>query len=102
MTKSHPTVSQLKKRSAFLCKTISAIDQADDMFYFLCDLLTPDEILEFSQRLDIAHKLSKGESYVQIQKEVDASSTTIARVSKFLNGTYGGYRKTIEKIIAKS
>jgi TrpR-related protein YerC/YecD len=99
MNKSQPTISQLKKRSAFLCRTMSVIDTSDDMFYFLRDLLTPDEMLEFSQRLDIAHKLSKGESYVQIQKETDTSSTTIARVSKFLQGQYGGYKKALSKKI---
>lgn len=98
MTNPGPTISQLKKKSAFLCKTMSNIETSDDMFYFLRDLLTPDEMLEFSQRLDIAHKLSKWESYMQIQKETDSSSTTIARVSKFLQGQYGGYKKALKKI----
>ena len=81
---------------------MSCIRESDDMFYFLRDLMTPDEIVEFSQRLDIAHKLSKVESYTQIQKEVDASSTTIARVSKFLQGQYGGYKKALARLARKS
>ncbi len=102
MAKAEPTASQLKKRSAFLCRTMSVIRESDDMFYFLRDLLTPDEMIEFSQRLDIAHKLSKGKSYTQIQKEVDTSSTTIARVSKFLQGQYGGYKKALARLARKS
>ena len=52
-------------------------------------------MIEFTQRLDIAKRLGQKESYKKIETETGASSTTIARVAKFLNGGHGGYKKVI-------
>jgi uncharacterized protein YerC len=51
--------------------------------------------VEFSLRFTIAKKLWQGENYKQIEKESWASSTTIARVAKFLKWEFGGYRKVL-------
>ena len=67
------------------------------MFAFLRDLLTEDEIVEFSLRFAIAKKLYAGENYKQIEQKTWASSTTIARVAKFLKWEHGGYRKVLKK-----
>jgi TrpR-related protein YerC/YecD len=66
------------------------------MFAFMRDLLTEDEIVEFSLRLDIASRLHQWQNYKKIEKETWASSTTIARVAKFLKGKFGGYRKVLK------
>ena len=89
-------IEKLKEISRPLCEDFLKFKTSDDMFCFLRDLLTQWEIIEFSQRLSIAKKLSSWISYKNIEKETWASSTTIARVAKFLNGKFGGYQKIVK------
>ena len=56
------------------------------------------EICDLSQRLQVARYLDEGEPYVEVQARTGASSTTVSRVSKALNGEYGGYRKILIKL----
>lgn len=69
-----------------------------DMEAFLADLLTPREILDFAQRLQVARILDEGEPYVEVQARTGASSTTVSRVSKALNGRWGGYRNVLVRL----
>jgi TrpR-related protein YerC/YecD len=85
----------LLQKSKKLQKSFIKLDTEMDVFNFLRDLLTEWEILEFSQRLDIAEMLHNGKSYKKIEEATWASSTTIARVAKFLNGGFGGYKKIL-------
>lgn len=79
--------------SAFL-----ALKTSDEARRFLRDLLTPDEIEEFANRFRTAELLSKKVPYAVIERETGLSSTTVARVSKWLNGTEGGYRNVIARL----
>jgi len=88
--------THLQKTSLDLQKAFLQLHTKHEVFAFLRDLLTEDEIVEFSLRLDIAKRLSQGENYKHIEQETGASSTTIARVAKFLKGEYGGYRKILK------
>ena len=65
---------------------------------FCTDICTPREICDLSQRLQVARYLDEGEPYVEVQARTGASSTTVSRVSKALNGEYGGYRKILIKL----
>jgi len=65
---------------------------------FLRDLMTEDEIREFSNRLKAARMLSQKIPYSSIVKATGLSSTTVARVSKWLNGPLGGYKSVISKL----
>ena len=53
------------------------------------------EICDFAQRLTVARFLDAGEPYVEVQARTGASSTTVSRVSKALNGESGGYRRVL-------
>lgn len=64
----------------------------------LVDLCTPKEIEDFGQRLEVARLLASGESYVAVQQATGASSTTVSRVSKFLNGPAKGYRLVLGRL----
>jgi len=88
--------SQLQKISSNLQKSFLKLKNPKEVFSFLRDLLTSDEIIEFSLRLDIATRLHKWQHYKTIEQETWASSTTIARVAKFLKGEFGGYKKVLE------
>lgn len=64
---------------------------------FLRDLMTEVEIAEFANRLSAASMLSLKIPYSRIQKETGLSTTTIARVSKWLKGKEGGYRLILNR-----
>lgn len=65
---------------------------------FLSDLCTPREIADFAQRLQVARCLDEGEPYIAVQQRTGASSTTVSRVSKALNGAAGGYRRMLIRL----
>ena len=83
----------LNPEVVFLLEAMLLASDQEEMYSLLQDLLTQNEILEFAQRLDIARRLWNKESYKKIEEETWVSSTTIARVAKFLKGKHGGYRK---------
>ena len=65
---------------------------------FLRDLMTEDEIKEFANRLAAARMLSQKVPYSAIVKVTGLSSTTVARVSKWLNGDQGGYKTILDRL----
>ncbi|MDO4436839.1 MAG: YerC/YecD family TrpR-related protein [Coriobacteriaceae bacterium] len=81
-----------------LVEAFEAVEGADEIRAFLTDLCTPREICDFAQRLQVARYLDEGEPYVEVQARTGASSTTVSRVSKALNGEYGGYRSILVKL----
>ena len=78
-----------------LVHAFSLLENEDDIKTFLTDLCTLREICDFAQRLQVARYLDEGEPYVEVQARTGASSTTVSRVSKALNGEYGGYRRVL-------
>ena len=91
-----------KDENKALIQAILSLRGQDEVRRFLRDLLTPGEIEEFAKRLKTARLLSENVPYSTIEKETGLSSTTIARVSKWLNGKEGGYRSVISKMHHRS
>lgn len=81
-----------------LVRAMLLLDDEEDVRAFLTDLCTPREICDFGQRLQVARLLDEGEPYVEVQARTGASSTTVSRVSKALNGEHGGYRRILIKL----
>ena len=81
-----------------LCEAILSLKNADECYRFLEDAFTIKEILEISQRLEVARLLHNNMSYQKISKKTGMSTATISRVSKCL--TYGsdGYKLVIERL----
>ncbi|MBR2496254.1 MAG: hypothetical protein IKB66_03285, partial [Clostridia bacterium] len=65
---------------------------------FFNDICTIQELEALAQRIEVALKLNKGESYVDINKAMGVSTATISRVSKYLNYGAGGYETVIERM----
>lgn len=65
---------------------------------FFRDLLTEQELIEFGQRWKVARLLQRGVPYTRIVKETGMSSTTIARVQRWLRRGMGGYRLVLKRI----
>ncbi len=81
-----------------LYSALRSLETEEEARAFLGDLCTPREIADLSQRLDVAQMLQEGHSYVDVSRATGASSTTVSRVSKCLNGERGGYRLVLGRI----
>jgi len=79
--------------SAFL-----KLETADEARRFLRDLLTEAEIKEFANRWKVVRLLDKKMPYEKITEQTGMSSTTIARIQKWLTGKFGGYKLMLKKM----
>ena len=87
--------NELKTYFDDVITVLSNMNDKTEVFNFLRDLLSEKEILEFSNRLKVAQMLEEKVSYKQIEEKTKVSSTTIARISKFLNWDNKGYKNAI-------
>jgi TrpR-related protein YerC/YecD len=85
-----------------LYKAILNLSTEGECKKFFRDLLTEAEIAEFSNRWQVARMLENKIQYEVISKETGMSSTTIARISKWLNSGMGGYKLMLKKISAQN
>ncbi len=81
-----------------LVEAILLLETEKETKTFLRDLLTEAEINEFAKRLQTAEMLSNNIPYSVIEKKTGLSSTTIARVAKWLKGEEGGYKNILNKL----
>ena len=86
------------KEKRRLIQAILVLGSEDVAERFLRDLMTETEIIEFANRLEAASLLTQNVSYSRIQKKTGLSATTIARVSKWLGGTEGGYKTIFSRL----
>ncbi len=81
-----------------LFKAILALKNVNESKRFFRDLLTEQEIIEFGNRWKAAQMLEQNISYFEIEKVTGLSSTTIARISKWLNKGMGGYKLMLKRL----
>ena len=86
------------KKTEDLMEAILSLKDTKEAKMFFRDLLTEQELIEFGNRWKAAQMLYGNIPYSKIEKETGLSSTTVARVSKWLNKGKGGYALIIEKI----
>ena len=79
-------------------EALCSLDTPEEAHAFLADLCSRREIVGLAQRLEVASMLREGASYVDVSRATGASSTTVSRVSKCLNGDTGGYRLVLERL----
>lgn len=75
-----------------------SLQSAGEARRFLRDLLTEAELREFAARWEAAQLLSSDVPYRTISARTGLSSATVARVSRWLRGSMGGYRAAIAKL----
>ena len=80
-----------------LYKAILKLKTEDDCRKFFEDICTIKEVLDMSQRLEVANLLSNGKNYQEVSKLTGASTATISRVSRCLNYGAGGYLLVVDK-----
>jgi len=86
------------KENKQLIEAILSLENAQETGRFLRDLMTETEIKEFANRLEAASLLSKDVQYNAIIEKTGLSSTTVARISKWLKGPIGGYRLILSRL----
>ncbi len=86
------------KESEALCRAVLSLRNLVEAKRFFRDLLTEPEIDEFSRRWRAAVMLDEGISYLKIQEATGLSSTTVARISDWLNNGTGGYRLMLDRL----
>ena len=87
-----------KQETNELIRALLTLKTPGEMQLFLSDILTTGEIEDFSKRLKTARLLTEGVPYPAIQKTTGFSTTTIARVSKWLQEGKGGYRLVLSRL----
>ncbi len=90
--------AKIRKNSTELYSAILLLKNQEESRKFFRDLLTEEEIKEFSNRWKVARMLDDKISYDIITKETGMSSTTIARISKWLTKGMGGYRLMLDRL----
>lgn len=98
MNKKKDMVKWNTKITENLLEAILTLRNANEAKKFLRDLLTEQEICEFSRRWQAAQMLSQKIPYAVIEKKTGLSSTTVARISKWLNKGMGGYKLMINRL----
>ena len=81
-----------------LYDAIVSIEERKECEEFLRDLLTKTELNEVATRWLVARLLDKGTTYIEIEDITGLSSTTVARVHKWLKKSKGGYVAMLDKI----
>lgn len=81
-----------------LFKAILSLNTKEECKKFLRDLLTEAELKEFANRWKVAQMLEEKIAYKQIEKQTHMSSTTIARIQKWLTNGMGGYQLILGRI----
>ena len=89
------------KKEEFLGRAILSLKNEKEVAWFLRDVLTPNEISEFSNRLSIAQMVYEGKSYAEIAKEMKTSTTTVSRVAYWLFSGCGGYNLVMKRLLKK-
>lgn len=78
-------------------EAVLSLASVEECYDFFEDVCTVKEIIEISQRLEVARMLSEKKSYQTINAETGVSSATIGRVNRCLVYGTGGYRRAIER-----
>lgn len=81
-----------------LMKALLALENAEEAYRFLEDVLTIQEMKSITQRLEVAVMLRNKETYQEIVRKTGASTTTIGRVNRTLQYGADGYTLVLDRI----
>ena len=80
-----------------LFEAILSLKSIDECYRFFEDACTVKEIIEISQRFEVARMLFEKKSYQTITAKTGVSSATIGRVNKCLMYGSGGYKTVLDR-----
>jgi TrpR-related protein YerC/YecD len=80
-----------------LYRTILSLQSMEEAKSFLRDLLTEVEIKELAERWKAARMIAHDVPYTRIIEDTGLSSTTVARVARWVKKGTGGYRLMLKR-----
>ncbi len=83
-----------------LWSAFTLMDSKDDIKLLFKDLFTHTEYKMFTKRLEIARRLLEGQTYEQINKELNVTARTITGINNTLATAGNGLRKAHDKLNA--
>ena len=84
-----------------LFKAVLSLKTIDECYAFFEDVCTVKEIMDISQRLEVASMLKKGYNYAKVSELTGASTATISRVNKCLSYGADGYELVLERLFSE-
>lgn len=81
-----------------LFKAVLSLNNLEECYAFFEDACTVKEIVEISQRFEVARMLSEKRSYQSITEQTGVSSATIGRVNRSLCYGTGGYKMAMKRL----
>lgn len=94
----YPTQDELWKE---FCAVLADMQNTDEVFRFMKDLLNRQERLMLARRLQVAYLLDTGLTYEEIAAALKMGKPTIARVRRWLEFGRGGYKVAIRRLQKK-
>ena len=86
------------KETEEFVRAILLLESEEDCYRFFDDIFTVKEIQSIAQRLHVARLLSEKKTYVDIEKETNASTATISRVNRSLSYGADGYKLLLQRL----
>ena len=86
------------KKCQELWEAILLLKNKEECRKFFRDLCTLEEIIAMADRWQAAKMVSQKLDYRTIAKKIGMSTTTVARVSRWLNYGDGGYRLILKRL----
>lgn len=80
-----------------LASALLTLRTPEDIELFLSDVMTKKEMQIVQDRFEIAQRLYAGQTYAQISKDLNASSTTIARTKTWIAYGNGGLHHVLRR-----
>lgn len=87
-----------EKKNKQLLNAVLSLKNTEEASNFLRDIMTEKEVAEFANRLEAASLFSRDLQYNAITETTGLSSKTIARISKYFKGSFGGYRLVLNRM----
>ena len=84
-----------------LVRSLLVLQNEEEASAYLEDLMTSQELMSVSQRLNVAVMLSQGKKYDEVAEATGASSATISRVNRCIRYGRGGYQTVIDRLEEK-
>lgn len=81
-----------------LVKALLTLQSEEEVYRFLEDVLTIQEMKSITQRLEVAVMLRNKDTYQEIVHQTGASTTTIGRVNRTLQYGADGYSLVLDRL----
>ena len=86
------------EQTDLLMKALLSLNTVEEAYRFCEDVLTVNEIMSITQRLEVAVMLKHKVTYQEIAKKTGASTATISRVNRSLLYGAEGYTLVLQQI----